>query len=56
MATSTQMLIAQWGALELRVNPYSNFQAAIAYVAGFMSVDVCTMKPSAFTVSSNAVS
>jgi HK97 family phage major capsid protein len=52
----TQMPIAQWGALELRVNPYSNFQAAITSVAGFLSVDVCTMKPSAFTVSSNAVS
>jgi len=52
----SQMMIAQWGSLELRVNPYANFQAGISSVAGFLSIDVCTMKPSAFTVSSNAVS
>jgi len=52
----SQLMIAQWGALELRVNPYQQFQADITNITGFLSVDICTMRPSAFAVSSNAVS
>lgn len=48
----SQLLIAQWGSLELRVNPYANFQAGISNVTGFLSCDVAVLQAGAFTASS----
>ena len=35
-----QLIIAEWGVLELEVNPYANFQAGIIGVRSFMTVDI----------------
>ena len=48
----SRLIIAQWGSLELRVNPYQNFQAAISNVTGFLSCDIAVTHPAAFTASS----
>jgi hypothetical protein len=43
-----QLLIAEWGVLELEVNPYANFQAGIIGVRSFMTCDVGLRYPGAF--------
>jgi HK97 family phage major capsid protein len=43
-----QLIIAEWGVLELEVNPYANFQAGIIGVRAFMTCDVGLRYPGAF--------
>jgi HK97 family phage major capsid protein len=43
-----QLIIAEWGVLELEVNPYANFQAGIIGVRSFMTCDIGLRYPGAF--------
>ncbi len=46
-----QVLILQWGlGVEIRVNPYANFQAGIANACMFLSMDIVVRQPAAFTL------
>lgn len=45
-----QLLIAMWGVMEFRVNPYANFQAGIVGVQGICSMDIALRTPAAFSV------
>jgi HK97 family phage major capsid protein len=49
----SQLLIAEWGAgLEIRVNPYANFQAGVTSFAASLSIDVALLQASAFSIAS----
>lgn len=45
-----QLVVAEWGVLEVEVNPYANFQAGIIGVRAMMTVDVGVRYPAAFYV------
>lgn len=45
-----QVVVAEWGVLEIEVNPYANFQAGIIGVRAIMTVDVGVRYPAAFSV------
>jgi HK97 family phage major capsid protein len=46
-----QLLILQWGlGVEIRVNPYANFQAGITNACMFLSMDIVVRQPAAFTL------
>lgn len=45
-----QVVVAEWGVLEIEVNPYANFQAGIIGVRAIMTVDVGVRYPGAFYV------
>jgi len=45
-----QVVVAEWGVLEVEVNPYANFQAGIIGVRAMMTVDVGVRYPAAFYV------
>lgn len=47
----SQLVIAEWGALELDVNPYANFPAGITGVRAFYSVDIGVRYAAAFSYS-----
>lgn len=47
----SQLVIAEWGALELDVNPYANFAAGITGVRAFYTVDVGVRYAAAFSYS-----
>lgn len=50
----SQLLIAEWGAgLEIRVNPYANFQAAVTGFAASLSIDVALLQASAFSIATS---
>lgn len=44
-----EMVLAEWGVLEVEVNPYANFQAGIVGVRAMYSVDVGIRRPFAFS-------
>lgn len=44
-----EMVLAEWGVLEVEVNPYANFQAGIVGVRALYSVDVGVRRPFAFS-------
>lgn len=44
-----EMVIGEWGVLELEVNPYANFQAGIIGVRAIYSMDVGIRRPFAFS-------
>lgn len=47
----SQLLLAEWGpGLEIRVNPYANFQAGITGFSASLTVDVAVLWPTAFSV------
>jgi len=46
-----QLVIAEWGALELDVNPYANFPAGITGVRAFYTVDVGVRYAASFSYS-----
>jgi len=46
----SQLVIAEWGVLEIEVNPYANFQAGIIGVRALMTVDVGLRYAAAFAV------
>lgn len=45
-----QVVVAEWGVLEVEVNPYANFQAGIIGIRAIMTVDVGIRYPAAFYV------
>jgi len=45
-----QMIVAEWGVLEIEVNPYANFQAGIIGVRSIMTLDVGLRYPAAFCI------
>lgn len=45
-----QVVVAEWGVLEVEVNPYANFTAGIIGVRAMMTVDVGVRYPGAFYV------
>lgn len=45
-----EVVVAEWGVLEVEVNPYANFQAGIVGVRAMYSLDVALRRPFAFTV------
>jgi len=50
----SQLLIAEFGSgLEIRVNPYANFQAGIVGYGASLNVDVCTLRASGFSVATS---
>lgn len=49
----SQVVIAEWGVLEVEVNPYANFQAGIVGVRVLASVDVGLRYPAAFSYASS---
>lgn len=50
-----QLIIAEWGVLELEVNPYANFQAGIIGVRAFMTCDIGLRYPGAFCQNGAAI-
>lgn len=49
----SQILIGEWGVLEVDVNPYANFQAGIIGVRAISSMDVAVRYPSAFSIATS---
>jgi HK97 family phage major capsid protein len=47
----SQLVIAEWGALEIEVNPYANFAAGITGVRAFYTVDVGVRYAGSFSYS-----
>jgi HK97 family phage major capsid protein len=45
-----KVIVAEWGVLEIEVNPYANFQAAILGVRAIYTVDVGLRIPAAFSL------
>lgn len=45
----SELVLAEWGVLEVEVNPYANFQAGIVGVRAMYSVDVGVRRPFAFS-------
>lgn len=48
-----QLVIAEWGVLQIEVNPYANFQAGIIGVRAMVSVDVGLRYAAAFSLASS---
>lgn len=44
-----ELVVAEWGVLEVEVNPYANFQAGIIGVRAMYSVDIGIRRPFAFS-------
>jgi len=49
----SQVVIAEWGVLEVEVNPYANFQAGIVGIRAMVSIDVGVRYGGAFSYSSS---
>jgi HK97 family phage major capsid protein len=49
----SQMLMAEWGVLEVDINPFANFQAGIIGVRAMYSVDFGVRVPGAFSVATS---
>lgn len=49
----SQLIIAEWGILEVEVNPYANFQAGISGVRAMYTVDVGVRRASAFSLATS---
>jgi HK97 family phage major capsid protein len=45
-----KLVIAEWGVLEIEVNPYANFQAGIIGIRAMMTIDVGLRYPAAFCI------
>lgn len=48
-----QVIVAEWGVLELDINPYANFQAGIVGVRAIYTVDIGVRYPSAFSLATS---
>lgn len=48
-----QVIIGEWGVLELEVNPYANFQAGIVGVRALYSIDIGVRIPAAFSLATS---
>ena len=44
-----ELILAEWGVLEIEVNPYANFQAGIVGIRAMYSMDVGVRRAAAFT-------
>ena len=49
----SQVIIAEWGVLEVDVNPYAGFTAGIIGIRAMASIDVALRYPSAFSVATS---
>lgn len=49
----TQLVVAEWGILELEVNPYADFKAAISGVRAIYTCDIGVRVPGAFSYASS---
>jgi HK97 family phage major capsid protein len=49
----SQCAVAEWGVLEVAVNPFADFKAGIVGVRCFYSLDVLVLHPTSFTVVSS---
>lgn len=49
-----QVVIGEWGVLELTVNPYQSFNAGVVGIRAMYTVDVLVRYPQAFVLSTNA--
>lgn len=49
----SQLIIGEWGVLEIAVNPYTNFQAGIIGVRAIQTVDVGVRVPGAFSLATS---
>jgi HK97 family phage major capsid protein len=47
-----ELVIGEWGVLEVEVNPYANFQAGVVGVRAMYSMDVGVRRPFAFSAAS----
>jgi HK97 family phage major capsid protein len=47
------LIVAEWGVLEIEVNPYANFQAGIIGIRALMTCDIGLRYPGAFCVGSS---
>jgi len=48
-----QVIIGEWGALEIEVNPFANFQAGISGVRAIYTVDIGVRIPAAFSLATS---
>lgn len=48
-----EVVVGEWGVLEIEVNPYANFQAGIVGVRAMYSVDVALRRPFAFSLATS---
>jgi HK97 family phage major capsid protein len=48
----SQIVVGEWGALELAMNPYANFPAGIVGFRAFVTVDVGVRQAAAFSYAS----
>lgn len=48
-----ELIVAEWGYLELMSNPYANFQAGIIGLRAMQSVDIGVRRPACFSVASS---
>lgn len=49
----SEVVLAEWGVLEVSVNPFANFQAAIIGVRALYTIDVGVRRPFAFSLASS---
>jgi HK97 family phage major capsid protein/HK97 family phage prohead protease len=49
----SQLVVAEWGVLQVEVNPYANFQAGIVGVRALVSVDVALRYAGAFSLATS---
>lgn len=49
----SQLLIGEWGVLDIRTNPFQNFKAGIVAIRAFWSIDTGLRHRSAFSVASS---
>jgi hypothetical protein len=46
----SQVIVAEWGVLEVEANPYAQFQAGIIGVRALYSLDIGIRYPAAFAI------
>ena len=49
----SSVVVGEWGVLEIEVNPYANFQAAIMGVRAIVSMDCGLRYPAAFSLATS---
>lgn len=49
----SQVIVAEWGALEIATNPFANFAAGISGIRAFHTVDIGVRVPGAFSAASS---
>lgn len=49
----SEVVVGEWGVLEVEVNPYANFQAGIVGVRAIYSMDVAVQRPFAFSLATS---